>query len=130
MNEGVVTMTNDFDFSIYSDMYKDVYGFRPRDFNRWISLTNEERNQELDRLQNSINEDIKREREFEVLTISTFEDKIADLIALGADSRETAIRWYIDGSIEDDHNDWDYVLYRLNLPTWKYCEEFKSILAR
>jgi len=124
-------MTNEFDFSIYSDMHKDVYGTRPRDFNRWISLTDEERTQEFDRLQESIDKDIKMEREREGLIISAFEDKIADLIKSGAGSREKAIRWYINGSIDDEFycKDWDYVLYHLNLPTWKYMEEFKAILT-
>jgi len=132
MNEGVYTMSNSYDFNIYSDMYKDVYGVRPCDFERWVSLTDSERAKEFNRLQESIDTDIKMENEREELAILTFETKINDLIALGAGSRENAIKWYVDGSIDDEmySQDWDYVLYHLNLPRWKYWKEFKTILAR
>ena len=67
-----------------SDLYKDVYGFRPRCYN-----FNAFSNAELADFVNDLAEESEREAELESAAV---EKAIADVMALGAD-RETALRW-------------------------------------
>ena len=67
-----------------SDLYKDVYGFRPRGYN-FEAFSNAE----LATFVNDLLEESEREAEME----SAFVEKaIADVMSLGAD-KETALRW-------------------------------------
>jgi len=67
-----------------SDLYKDVYGFRPRTYN-FEAFTF----QELTDFVNDLFEESEREAELESAVV---EKAIADVMALGAD-KETALRW-------------------------------------
>tara|TARA_R110000772_G_scaffold51658_1_gene118467 strand:+ start:294 stop:644 length:351 start_codon:yes stop_codon:yes gene_type:complete len=67
-----------------SDLYKDVYGSRPRGYN-FEAFSNAE----LSTFVNDLIEESEREAEME----SAFVEKaIADVMSLGAD-KETALRW-------------------------------------
>tara|TARA_R110002072_G_scaffold5769_5_gene36059 strand:+ start:149 stop:520 length:372 start_codon:yes stop_codon:yes gene_type:complete len=67
-----------------SDLYKDVYGFRPRCYN-----FNAFSNAELADFVNDLAEESEREAKLESAAV---EKAIADVMALGAD-KETALRW-------------------------------------
>ena len=67
-----------------SDLYKDVYGIRPRGYNfsKWS-------NQELESFVNDLSDELEKDTVRE----KAAEDKaIADVMSLGAD-KETALRW-------------------------------------
>ena len=57
------------DYSLYSDVHKDAYGFRPRDWDRVRSMTDAEFQAEIDRLCDRASEEAEREdrRELERL---------------------------------------------------------------
>ncbi len=67
-----------------SDLYKDVYGFRPRCYN-WDAFSNAE----LAKFVNDLLEESEREAQIEAAFV---EKAIEDVMSLGAD-RETALRW-------------------------------------
>ena len=67
-----------------SDLYKDVYGFRPRCYN-----FNAFSNAELAEFVNDLMEEREREAQRESEAV---EKAIADVMSLGAD-KETALRW-------------------------------------
>ena len=67
-----------------SDLYKDVYGFRPRCYN-WDAFSNAE----LAKFVNDLLEESEREAQMEAAAV---EKAIEDVMSLGAD-RETALRW-------------------------------------
>jgi len=67
-----------------SDLYKDVYGFRPRCYN-FDAFSNAE----LSDFVNDLIEDREREAQIESEAV---EKAIADVMSLGAD-KETALRW-------------------------------------
>ncbi len=78
-----------------SDLYKDVYGFRPRGYR-----FNEYTNQELEDFVNSLCEEAESQREAE----AKFDiEAIESVMALGVD-KLTALRWLDDA---DAHYDWD-----------------------
>ena len=67
-----------------SDLYKDVYGFRPRGYN-FDAFSNAE----LTEFVNDLLEESEREAQMEAAAV---EKAIEDVMSLGAD-RETALRW-------------------------------------
>lgn len=68
-----------------SDLYKDVYGIRPRGYN-----FSEWSNQELESFVN----DLCEQNEREIAEEKAMENKaITDVISLGAGNKETALRW-------------------------------------
>ena len=67
-----------------SDLYKDVYGFRPRGYN-FDAFSNAE----LTEFVNDLLEESEREAEMESKCVNK---AIEDVMSLGAD-KETALRW-------------------------------------
>ena len=67
-----------------SDLYKDVYGIRPRGYNfsKWS-------NQELESFVNDLSDELERDMAREK---AVEEKAIRDVMSLGAD-KETALRW-------------------------------------
>ena len=96
----------------YSDMYKDAYGFRPRnDVSHW---TLEDFEKEFEQLSATIMADLEREKKEQEQAVKNFEDRVTATMKLGAGDRETAIRW-ID-TAEDAGGDREYLCFLLNLP--------------
>ena len=88
-------MAYTFDENIFSDLYKEVNGFRPRGHEFYSA--SDERKQEIwdqllveheEELLNSAREDLDAQRRFEKLVNETIE--------MGAGDRATALRWIAD----------------------------------
>lgn len=89
--------------SIWWDAYKDAYGFRPR--NLAVShFTAEDFQHEITYLSTEIERNEARRREDEKAAAVDFEARIGEMIALGAKTRENALRWIheADGTDGDD----------------------------
>ena len=102
----------------YSDMFKDVHGFRPHNMtNEWTLEDYREAFVELDK-------DFEKQQEFEreeyKQAIARFENNIAEMIELGAGNRETALRWIIDSFDKFDQvyieSDPHYMAFEMGLP--------------
>jgi hypothetical protein len=96
---------------IYSDMYKDAHGFRPRI--DWRNMTEAELEAACDALQPEIEKSIEEERAAQDEAAKRFEARITQTIATGAGDRETAIRW-IDQA-EGADGDREYLCYLCGL---------------
>lgn len=83
-----------FDADIFSDLYKDAYGFRPR-YHRFYdeATTDEERQEMWDYTCQVLEETIAQEREHEARCLRDFEALVQKTIELGARDEETALRW-------------------------------------
>ena len=84
----------DFDDSIFSDLHKDAYGFRPRGHEYFDAAP--ERKQEIwvqtiEALEASQEEESRREQE----AVAEFKAQITRVIEAGAGDRITALRWMI-----------------------------------
>ena len=82
----------DFDDSIFSDLHKDAYGFRPRGHEYFDAAP--ERKQEIwvrvcEDLEASQEEESRREQE----AVAEFKAQITKVIEAGAGNRITALRW-------------------------------------
>lgn len=103
-------MTNfTFDYDCFSDLYKDVNGFRPRGHEFYAPETTDERRQEIwDLYCRQLDVEIDRQRAEEAEAVVRFEAKIAELISIGAGDRETALRWIRER--DDEHLEWQFGL--------------------
>ena len=85
--------------TIYSDCFKDVNGWRPRNTADW---TLEQYAAGFKDLEDEAEYMIAAEAEYEAQAIRESEASIASMIEMGAGDRETAIRWTLD--IEKEEN--------------------------
>lgn len=97
--------------SDYSDLYKDVHGIRPR----WAKFsTVEEAEAAYNQLAAYAEQVFAEEEVQEQLRVKQFEVTVAKLIKVGANTRETAIRWLADAN--DVGNDYHFLCWSLGLP--------------
>ncbi len=111
-------MTKEFTYceDTYSDLYKEVNGFRPRN-TRFFDATPEEKQRIWDSLLEDLDVENQRIQEAEQENIADFEKLVQQNIELGAGDRKTAIQWLIDA--EDDvyvEGDLDYFRFLYGLP--------------
>ena len=98
---------------IYWDLYKDVYGFRPRHFNT-DGMTEAELVSELDALQAEGERVWEAEKVRQAENLAKVESRIEALIGMGASDRATALRWIMDA--EGANGDAEYLCYLLDIP--------------
>jgi hypothetical protein len=83
-----------FEYDLFSDLYKDAHGFRPRYHEFYEDDTTDERRQEIwDYTCEVLEETIAQEREHEQRCLRDFEALVEQTIELGAGDEETALRW-------------------------------------
>lgn len=99
--------------NIYSDMYKDAHGFRPRhvDTFHW---TEEMFSEEFAALELVIRQEELKRAFNEGQAIERFEARVDDLVIAGAHNRATAIRWIMEA--EGAAGDPDFAEYLLGVP--------------
>lgn len=95
----------------YSDLYKDVYGFRPRGSAIWDNY--EALGQEIEYLYGELERVVEREKAEQVIAVAAFEQRVSETIATGAGSREDAIRWIAQGV---GYADPDFICHEYGLP--------------
>lgn len=97
----------------YSDMHKDAFGFRPRgiDTSNWTLEKFEEEFEDLGKI---IDRAEQARKEHERNAVVAFEQRIIDLIEVGAKDRATAMKW-IHQSVDTDGDD-EYLAWILGLP--------------
>lgn len=106
-----------FDKDSFSDLHKDVYGFRPRNHTFYFLCDSDPA--EAQAIWDSLVIDLERENTFQEEhrqeCIQEYENHIQDLIKLGAEDRETAIRWIIDTYYFEYDQNFEYIGWDLNL---------------
>lgn len=107
-------ITRDDMMSCLSDLYKDVYGFRPREYfwNRVRDMTVDELGAEADRLQKELEEQLVIERQGAIAAQKRFEENILTIIGAGAGDRQTALRWMVQAEGDPTcEQDVEHLLY-------------------
>ena len=99
--------------SEYWDMYKDAHGIRPRGIDT-SSWTEEDFLAEFASLQQTINDNFQLEKQNQAQAIARVEERITDMIDMGAKTSENAITWLHDA--EGSNGDTEYLCYLLGLP--------------
>jgi hypothetical protein len=121
-----------FDANIVSDLYKDVNGHRPSGwfYTTWNSGNDDQKQAMWDNLILQLEERNAEDERAEAKAIENFEAQIKSAMDLGADSRETALRWIVEAmelSDADKMYGGDYICYTLDLP-YSYSNEFNCVL--
>ena len=80
---------------LFSDLHKDVYGYRPRGavMEEWNSRTPRQKNELFNALCDELEEVTRDEKRQADRNLFEFTGQIMDMIELGAKDRETALRW-------------------------------------
>ena len=80
---------------LFSDLHKDVYGYRPRGaaMEDWNSRTPRQKNELFNALCDELEEVTRDEKRQADRNLFEFTGLIMDMIELGAKDRETALRW-------------------------------------
>lgn len=127
-------MTYTFDDNIVSDLHKDACGFRPSTvfYTAWNNSNDEQKQVIWDNLVARHEEKYNEDKRIEDEAVEQFEAKVKQTIELGADSRETALRWIVD-ELDLSDNDklygGDYICYKLGLP-YSYATQFDLATVR
>ena len=98
----------------FSDLHKDVYGFRPRgnEMEQWHDMNAKQKQTVWNALCEELEDNTKAEKAAEIVAIEKFEARIQDIIELGAGNRTNALLW-MSGTetfyhIQDvEHFDWE-----------------------
>ena len=122
-------MTNfTFDVTIFSDLHKDAYGFRPRGHEFYTA--SDERKQEIwDTTMAALEATMDLEERMEIQALMGFEDLIRAMKANGAADDRTAIRWILQGEDLSEVDLWygeDFVAYKFGLT---YDNPYREVIA-
>ena len=101
--------TYTFEDAIFSDLCKEVYGVRAParaggHLNRFYHECDEEKQKIWDELCAQLDVVQAEEAAKEKDDIAAFEARVAKTIALGAENRETALKWIVQSEDLDDYN--------------------------
>jgi len=102
---------------IYSDVYKDAYGFRSRGIN-YDAMSTEELEADLERFSAITKENMAEEARAEKAAVEQFYTAIDKLISVGAGDEATALRWMADSGVADSGWDIDFYLWKLGISTY------------
>ena len=120
-----------FDENLVSDLHKDAHGFRPSTWfwEEWTRADDSGKQRIWDNLLWELDQTMAEERRREEIAVGDFERGIRVNLALGATCRKDAIRWQLDGVLED-HDLWyggSYACYAFGLP-YSYSAELDPIV--
>jgi len=105
-----------FDEDIVSDLYKEAYGLRPREYfwSEWEEATNDRKQAIWDDLLDTADREAEREREMQIEAEHDVEDRIRFIMSTVAGcTREDAIRHLHDAY--DTHGDTEYLEFNLGV---------------
>jgi len=123
-----------FDENIFSDMYKEAFGSRPRSHRFYDPETSADEKQIIwDQVAESAQDSINEEECFHYARGIDFENRITKTIALGAKDREDAIRWILDGEDLDEMDfryGGGYICFHFGLSYADYEAELKQVVEK
>lgn len=116
------TLTNSKDGDIYSDLYKDVYGSRPR-YAKFESI--EEFDEDYEFLVNRLNEQMEQEREEQIVNFAYFETHVEEVQKIMNNcTRDRAIEAIAEANGIDAE---EFNFYGLESLEYKFGLKFGSI---
>ena len=117
------------DNSLFSDLYKDVHGFRPKG-HVFYSSTPSEKKKIIDDLQSELDRMLDEQHKANSATISRLLDRMRLIMQEDDTDEITAFREILVEKNLDRCTDHDYILFMLDLPyTNPFSEAIKTITA-
>ena len=113
-------VTNSHDGDIYSDLYKDVFGSRPRGH---VFSSTEEFDAEFERLVNLLSEKIDEDSIRQAANLEKFKERVAETMLLCNCDKVRAVEIIADAEDEAD----DYKWYGAERLEWCFDLKFGSL---
>ena len=113
---------------IYSDFYKDAYGFRPRGINLY-AFTTEELEADFARFEQVCADNRIEEIAAEFEADRAFQTLIQNTIQMGARDEVTALRWIAEGEVEQYGYDYEHFLWNQGIAYSAYGKRIAQKLA-
>jgi len=111
-----------FDANIVSDLHKDAYGYRPREFfwAQWHGVGDQGKQEIWEELLADLSDSVAEEKRQQEAAIAATEKRIQDIQDMVAGStREDAIRYLDD--VYDTRGDINFLEYHLGVPYGYLC---------
>lgn len=124
-------MTYTFDERTVSDLHKDAFGFRPREYfwAEWNTATADQKQEIWDDLLAALERTMEWERQQEQRAVADYLTRIQDMLGLGAADEDQARKWLVQ-SLEPTDMDLAYggswVVWSLGLP-YSMAQEFEGV---
>ena len=124
-------MTYTFDERTVSDLHKDAFGFRPREYfwAEWNNATADQKQVIWDDLLDALERTMEWERQQEQRSVADYLTRIQDMLSLGARDENQARKWLVQ-SLEPTDMDLAYggswVVWSLGLP-YSMKEQFEEV---
>ncbi len=97
-------LADDSSISFYSDLYKEVYGYRPRHF----QFTQREIDKEIDSLMEMNEVQFELQEMEHKIAKKDFLSRLDKIIKAGAGNAPTALRWLMEGEGVYDSEEFEY----------------------
>ena len=114
-------MTFTFDETLFSDLHKDAYGFRPNGLAReeWAAATDSRKQEIWDELLEALDRAQRQEEARQEASVADFRAQVERNLQLGARDEYQARKWIVQ-ALDLDANEYIYggeiVCFRLDLP--------------
>ena len=108
--------------------HMDAFGVKGRHYD-FDAMSLEDLRSEADYISRSVKEQMELEARMEAEAVERFEKAIGEYQAMGAEDRETAIRWVLQAEGLENEYDPSYVCYSLGLP-YEMAKEFEAHMNR
>ena len=116
---------------LFSDLHKDVYGFRPRGviMDNWNILPAEQKQARWDQLCAELESNTLFEKQQEVKAVASFQARVQDVIELGAGNYTNALLW-ISGTETFHHiQDVEHFVWEQGILFTQYGKQLVKDLA-
>jgi len=120
-----------FDANIVSDLHKDAYGYRPREFfwAQWHGVGDQGKQEIWEELLADLSDSVAEEKRQQEAAIAATEKRILDIQDMVAGStREDAIRYLDD--VYDTGGDINFLEYHLGVPYGYLCGRIMGELLK
>jgi hypothetical protein len=117
---------------LFSDLHKDVYGFRPTGslVEDWNDRTPRQKQELWNALCDELEENTKAEKAAEIVAVDQFEARVQDVIGLGAGNRETALEWIVSQETFYHEQDVEHFVWEQGILFTNYGKALvKSLLS-
>jgi len=104
--------------------HKDAFGVKGRHYD-FEAMSLEDLRSEADYISRSVKEQMELEANMEAEAVARYEASIREYMQMGAEDRDTAIRWLLQAEGLENEYDPSYVCYSLGLP-YEMAKEFEA----
>lgn len=114
----------------FSDLFKDVNGFRPRGslMDDWNDRTPRQKQELWNALCDELEENNKREKDEAAKAVDAFENTVQAFITFGAGDRVNALRWMTQNEVFNHSQDVEHFVWNEGILFTEYGKELVADL--